>query len=264
MLRKNTFLVQYCLSNLVSSKKAAFTLAEVLITLGIIGIVAAMTIPTLISEYKDRTYLASLKKLYANLLNSQILINAEYGLPSSWQLSSVNSDNNDANTKIAQYYADKIGGVSKFCGFSSVHPFTLGCVSGSVNDYKTLNGLSEMQNNWYNMNGLYHYTYQYALKDGSTVAILFKTNANGGIFWEMISNQIVAIFVLDVNGNAKPNRIGKDIYFLMLKDDKLQPSPYSKGNDNITFEQSDCSKTGLGYSCAYYIMQNGWKFPDDY
>lgn len=38
------------------SKKNAFTLAEILITLGIIGVVAAMTIPTLIGEYQERSF----------------------------------------------------------------------------------------------------------------------------------------------------------------------------------------------------------------
>ena len=40
----------------VRSKKAAFTLAEVLITLAIIGIVAALTIPTLIQNYQERAW----------------------------------------------------------------------------------------------------------------------------------------------------------------------------------------------------------------
>ena len=35
-------------------KKLAFTLAEVLITLGIIGVVAALTLPALISNYKKQ------------------------------------------------------------------------------------------------------------------------------------------------------------------------------------------------------------------
>ena len=39
-----------------SLKRPAFTLAEVLITLGIIGVVAALTLPTLISNYKKQTY----------------------------------------------------------------------------------------------------------------------------------------------------------------------------------------------------------------
>ncbi len=43
------------LANLQTSKKA-FTLAEVLITLGIIGVVAAMTIPTLVADYQDRSF----------------------------------------------------------------------------------------------------------------------------------------------------------------------------------------------------------------
>ena len=73
--QKNKFLVPQCLSNLGLFKKAftlaegathvgvfdncrrcAFTLAEVLITLGIIGIVAAMTIPTLIQDYNTRVW----------------------------------------------------------------------------------------------------------------------------------------------------------------------------------------------------------------
>ena len=40
-----------------SRKSGAFTLAEVLITLGIIGVVAAMTLPTLIRRRKDKKVL---------------------------------------------------------------------------------------------------------------------------------------------------------------------------------------------------------------
>ena len=44
-------------------KKAAFTLAEVLVTLGIIGVVAALTIPALIADYKKIVYVNQLKKI---------------------------------------------------------------------------------------------------------------------------------------------------------------------------------------------------------
>lgn len=40
--------------NVLFTRKSAFTLAEVLITLGVIGVVAAMTIPTLIHNYKAK------------------------------------------------------------------------------------------------------------------------------------------------------------------------------------------------------------------
>ena len=47
--------------------KKAFTLAEVLITLGIIGVISAMTIPTLIHKYKNDEYIAGMKKSYSVL-----------------------------------------------------------------------------------------------------------------------------------------------------------------------------------------------------
>ncbi|MBP7211391.1 type II secretion system protein, partial [bacterium] len=47
--------------------KKAFTLAEVLITLGIIGVVAALTIPTLMQRTQDREAISALKKFYSTL-----------------------------------------------------------------------------------------------------------------------------------------------------------------------------------------------------
>lgn len=51
-------------------KQKAFTLAETLITLSIIGVVAAMTIPTLMANQKKQQYATSLKKVYSNLQNA--------------------------------------------------------------------------------------------------------------------------------------------------------------------------------------------------
>ena len=68
MKKKNeNLLVPQCLSNLVPMKRTAFTLAEVLITLGIIGVVATLTIPTLVRDYQKKIYVASFKKAHAEL-----------------------------------------------------------------------------------------------------------------------------------------------------------------------------------------------------
>ncbi len=48
---------------------AAFTLAEVLITLGIIGVVAAMTMPVIIANVRDKSLEAALKKAQSSLIN---------------------------------------------------------------------------------------------------------------------------------------------------------------------------------------------------
>ena len=44
--------------------RKGFTLAEVLITLGIIGVVAAMTIPTLMAKFEKQQYVTQLKETY--------------------------------------------------------------------------------------------------------------------------------------------------------------------------------------------------------
>lgn len=50
----------------LTPKLLAFTLAEVLITLGIIGVVAALTIPSLIAEYKEKQIVTRVKKRIFN------------------------------------------------------------------------------------------------------------------------------------------------------------------------------------------------------
>jgi len=52
----------------------AFTLAETLITLTIIGVIAAMTIPTLLSKYQSHVQLTALKKAYSNLQNAMKML----------------------------------------------------------------------------------------------------------------------------------------------------------------------------------------------
>ena len=51
----------------VMTKRFGFTLAEVLITLGIIGVVAAMTIPTLISNTNGAKFRSQFKKTLSTL-----------------------------------------------------------------------------------------------------------------------------------------------------------------------------------------------------
>jgi len=67
-------------------KKAAFTLAEVLITLGIIGVVAALTIPSLIANYKDKETIVKLKKVYSVLSQAYQRAVFDNGAPDSWNL----------------------------------------------------------------------------------------------------------------------------------------------------------------------------------
>ncbi len=60
--------------------KKAFTMAEVLITLGIIGIVAAMTFPQLIKNYQAKVYETAFKKAYSNLSKAYLMTQQELGV----------------------------------------------------------------------------------------------------------------------------------------------------------------------------------------
>lgn len=64
--------------------KKAFTLAEVLVTLGIIGVVAAMTMPTLINNTGNEKYVAKLKKVQSLLGQATINAVEEHGMIQDW------------------------------------------------------------------------------------------------------------------------------------------------------------------------------------
>lgn len=78
------------------SFKLAFTLAEVLITLGIIGVVAALTIPTLISNINNLQYKSAYKKAYSVAFQAWLKAYSDGGLTvcDQWQSSGTCADNN--------------------------------------------------------------------------------------------------------------------------------------------------------------------------
>ena len=66
------------------TRKIAFTLSEVLITLGIIGVVAAMTIPGLITDFQHKHTAAKLKKFYSTMLQVIVSAEEEFGPVGTW------------------------------------------------------------------------------------------------------------------------------------------------------------------------------------
>ncbi len=92
-------------------RKVAFTLAEVLITLGIIGVVAALTIPTLISNNNKRIVETRLAKFYSNINNAIELSEVDNGPKEKWDelndgyLKDENGDD-DENTSVVTAWFD--------------------------------------------------------------------------------------------------------------------------------------------------------------
>jgi len=63
-----------------------FTLAEVLITLGIIGVVAAMTIPILVKNYQEKAIISQLKRVSSTLSATYENVKVDEGEPNTWSV----------------------------------------------------------------------------------------------------------------------------------------------------------------------------------
>ena len=82
--------------------KKGFTLAEVLITLGIIGVVAAMTIPTLISKSQQRQHVVAWRKAYSALAQGVRLMQADEATPEDFVTSFNTQGEQDRLLYVAQ------------------------------------------------------------------------------------------------------------------------------------------------------------------
>ncbi len=171
----------------------AFTLAEVLITLGIIGAVAAMTMPSLINHTKDKQYKAAYKKAYSAINQALVYAISDYKmLPinNTSETSTPTSENIGENFKTISGYFKTV----KTCFDNnadecwSCEDGQAGALYSSAPDY-----LGCTKDN-------------YAFVD------------NSGFAWYLYSNREAPIIV-DVNGNRKPNRLGKDRFVLYFSDE---------------------------------------------
>lgn len=98
--------------------KIAFTLAEVLITLGIIGIVAAMTMPALVANYQKKQTVTQLKRTYSILSQALVAAQQEYGDMSGWEYSGMNleaDETNDALNNFVQKYLEPHIKIIEYC-----------------------------------------------------------------------------------------------------------------------------------------------------
>lgn len=89
--------------------KRGFTLAEMLITIGVIGVVAAMTIPTLMMDYQRKVWEARLKKSYSVTVNAceRMLVEENVSASNETELYSVftkeGSTNAEKNEVVRKY-----------------------------------------------------------------------------------------------------------------------------------------------------------------
>lgn len=188
----------------------AFTLAEVLITLGIIGIVAAMTLPGVINNSRSKQLETAFKKNYSSISQALAMYQAETGEPLRA------NEVGNANLKgILMKYMDVIHECAPAWG-SQDCIYNGGDTDVRSKFYRSYNGQDTVTNLNIFDDG------QFVLKDGSLILIENAATSN---------NPVVYISV-DVNGYRKsPNRCGHDLFtFQLMNDGKFLPMG-AKGTD---------------------------------
>ena len=224
-------------THLTHLKKAAFTLAETLITLGVIGIVAAMTIPTLINNYQEKVTVTKVKKMFSTLNQAVKLAEVDNGPVNTWDLPAYDEG---GSQKLYGYLKPYLK-VLKEC----IEDNSGNCLDTSLK-YYYLNGRA-----WSDPNSYYG--------DNRYVRIIL---ADGAVLWlrsKELGNKtqddygVLGQFWYDVNGSSTPNTMGKDIFswFLIIDGFCKHIIP------------DDCYLNNKGYSCADWILKHdNMDYPD--
>ena len=195
-------LITQSLSHLITSKADAFTLAEVLITLAVIGIVAALTLPGLIQNHNEKAW-STAKDLWEKKLTETVRRMNIDGVMTGHDTTEdfMNTfknymkviktcDNNDIN----KCYSPKIVQTG-----SDSEPIEV-----ATSDLKTAENLG---NSEWGTN-----TMSFVIADGTTVIMAYNPNCAYADPIEDTGSQVSCLgFMVDVNGKKGPNKVGDDI-----------------------------------------------------
>ena len=221
------------------NRKKGFTLAEVLITLGIIGVVAALTLPTLIKNYQKHVIETGLKQISSIVMNANNMAKAEYGDVPNFDMTM---------DWLNEYFF-------KYIKFSKSGRYSLRELG-----YKTP---VTYKNGTATYLGLDAYSTKFVLDNGIVIVSV-----------QPIAGYYVLIY-FDTNGPKGPNFVGKDIFAFFLvpgknafhmgmlildgKKTKEELKPMCADTSSSTRNPS-----AIAISCTRIMQLNNWKFKDDY
>ncbi len=231
--------------NMKKKFKNGFTLAEVLITLIVVGIIAALTIPAIIPSIQKRDLESRFAKVNSVLKQTVARAEATEGNFTNWEW--ISSD------KIFFEYFTPYLSVTKIC-----KPNELGC--GEDTEYKYLRG-EVVQTKAFQPS-----VTRFITSDGAKWLI----GVNSGC---VAKGEYCAMVRVDVNGDAPPNMYGRDLFtfFMLPYTNEVRPEgayefplPYNAEKGWIAYEKheidDDCNvESGGGTLCGARIIADGFK-----
>ena len=241
------------------SKRFGFTLAEVLITLGIIGVVAAMTLPALTAKYQKIVTATQLKKAYSTLAQAFTMAQKDYGDISGWNFKPENPEEGDSTSlktalnMFANIYIKPYVNIMTDCGTGQETSrscfYTWYATDGTA--------IKQTSNN---------NAYYFILNNSILVKMSYDNNAGDYTMGSVL-------MYVDINGRQKPNTISKDIFVMYLKSGNNRLRMYGEGAErntlfNATTNKWGCASKGAGLNSSIYcgalIQHDGWEIKDDY
>ncbi len=225
-----------------------------LITLVIIGVIAAITIPSLVANSNKEETLSKLKKSYSTLAQAIMRSQSDNGPVEDWY-SDVDMN---ATEYFNQYFKpylqiNNICMSGQQCGYSSNTPWKY--LNGDKYDW-LLSSTSSSSRMLFNLaDGTF-----VTVRTGSSQCVEYDENG------KCINSEIVHSsephIIVDINGSKKPNILGRDVFFMHINNNLgVIPLCYSYTKANVN---QDCKKGGKGNCCLKKIMNDSWNFSDNY
>lgn len=187
----------------------AFTLAEILITLGIIGIVAAMTIPTLLNNTDKKDSYTALQKAISVISQVATEIRTENG-------------NSMANLATNQIEFQKL--------FTPYMKTVNVCINqtDSANCYiQNTETISNLQGGAFGgVTNMFSTYPKVTTQDGFVyIFYLLKPDCTNDKYQRSGNNELCGQIIVDINGKKLPNTVGKDLFYISIN--KYNVTPYT-------------------------------------
>lgn len=177
----------------MQKNKVAFTLAEVLVTLGIIGVVSAMTIPTLIQNYQKQVFVTQLKKAYSELSQGFQNVLVDKKAMTLAETKMFNNNPSSTETFFRTYFK-----TSAICTSSKSD-----CLN--LSDYTNLSG---------NTITLGSEVGQASVSSGTWVCAALRDGVTACISPYPINSELP--MYVDTNGKQGPNVAGRDLFYFYV------------------------------------------------
>ena len=222
------------------SKRSGFTLAETLITIGIIGVVSALTIPNVINKYRAKTFETLFKKSYSNISQAYEKTKSDLGV-----------------FNLSEIYTVYQQGKGYYLASEFINAF-----DKNLRVVKIINTYTPITN--------YNGTKTVTSNAGNNFPSCNKILYDGSSYGTLINASKINVFV-DINGPYKgPNRYGHDVFKFVITrgGNKIEPVKESKQYTEEELKNipspdiagQPCNLTsnqgGNGFGCSWYAVNN--------